>query len=171
MTIGAFCPDCGAEITGESRSCPACGRDMLAIGSRGPAARLSGDPRPGMPAGGPPVLVKVAGWLWLVVAGLQTIVTGSSVLETGFHQATDWIGLAFAFALIALALAVGRGLAFRPTRSVGASALLLGALWLALGVLSVVLGVPAGAAIAVLAVLAAVLSFPAVRSPRPADRA
>jgi hypothetical protein len=176
MTLSAFCPDCGAEITGDSRHCPSCGHDLLAIGSHEPVPGLAATPSPLATSPGPAAptapspVVRVAGWLWLVVAGLQTIVTGSSVLDSGIRQGSDWIGLLFAVALIALALAIGRGLAFRPTRAVGGSALMLGLLWLALGVESVILRVPAGAAIAVLAVLAAVLSFPAVRAPRPAER-
>lgn len=168
MTLSAFCPDCGAEITGESRSCPSCGRDFVAIGSHEPAPRLDADPVAAVPPASTstrvPTTVRVAGWLWLVVAGLQTIVSGSSVLSAGLQEAADWIGTGFAVALIALALAVGRGLAFRPTRSLGVSAILLGVLWLVLGIVSLILGLPAGIAIATLAVVAAVLSFPAVRA-------
>lgn len=166
MTLSAFCPDCGAEITADSRHCASCGRDLLAIGSHEPVPRLGGDPAATAPPQGMSASaaspVRVAGWLWLVVAGLQTIVSGSSILSAGLRETADWLGAGLAVALILLALAVGRGLAFRPTRSVAVSALLLGVLWLALGVLSLLLGIPAGIAIAALAVVAALLSLPAL---------
>ena len=110
---------------------------------------------------------RIAAWLWVLVAGFQTILTGSSILSRGGPQnGTDWLTLAIAVFLVAVALLVARGLAREPTRSIGYSSLALALLWAVLGVESLILGTWVGVAMGLIAVAAGALSIPALRTPR-----